>query len=183
METTAAHDVKTWSVDPTHTTLQFAVKHMIITETRGDFDKFAINVQSNGSDFENAKVELTIDVNSINTNLADRDAHLRSPDFFDAAQFPEIRFVSASLKKKDDENYELEGNMTIKGITKPMTFQVNYGGQVVDPWGNLRAGFHIHGSIDRFDFGLTWNSLLETGGAVVAKKVRLEATIELVAAK
>jgi polyisoprenoid-binding protein YceI len=122
-------------------------------------------------------------VSSIDTNTTDRDNHLRSADFFDTEKFPTINFVSKSMTKVSDEDYKLNGDITIKGITRPIEFKVNYGGQLVDPWGYTRAGFTIEGAIDRFDFGLNWNSLLETGGAVVAKTVKLQAEIELVSPK
>ncbi len=156
---------------------------MVISETKGSFDNYKLNVETNGTDFTNARIELEIDTNSINTNMTDRDNHLRSADFFDVAQFPTIRFISTSFEKINDEDYKLSGDITIKGITKPIDFKINYGGQIVDPWGNLRAGFKLESTIDRFDFGLTWNSLLEAGSAVVGKKVKLEATIEVIVSK
>lgn len=183
METTTENAVKVWSLDQTHSSAHFAVKHMVISQTKGAFDAYKLNVETNGLDFENAKIELEIDVNSINTNMADRDNHLRSADFFDAGQFPSIKFVSASMKKINDEDYILSGDITIKGITKPIDFKVNYGGQVIDPWGNIRAGFALESTIDRFDFDLTWNALIETGGAMVGKMVKLQAEIEITTAK
>jgi polyisoprenoid-binding protein YceI len=180
-KTTVNTAVRTWNLDHTHSNIHFAVRHMVISETKGAFEAYKLKVQTNGTSFEDAKIELEIDVNSITTNMVDRDNHLRSADFFDAAKFPVIRFVSTAFEKIDDETYKLSGDLTIKDITKPIEFKLNYGGQVVDPWGNLRAGFHIEGTIDRFEYGLTWNSLLETGGAVVAKKIRLEAGIEVIA--
>src|ERR1051325_7094934 len=181
--TTTTTGMRTWSLDPTHSSVQFAVRHMVISETKGHFEHYKLNVVTHGSDFADAKVELEIDVNSISTNMVDRDNHLRSPDFFDAAKFPLITFRSSAFEKVDEEEYKLSGDITIKGVTKPIVLKAIYGGQVVDPWGNLRAGFRVEGSINRFDFGLSWNSLLETGGAVVAKTVRLEAAIEVVASK
>jgi polyisoprenoid-binding protein YceI len=183
METLTKNDVKVWSVDPTHSSIHFAVKHMVISQTKGSFPTYKLNVETKGNDFANAKIELDIDVNSINTNMPDRDNHLRSADFFDAAQFPSIKFISTSMTKVNDEDYKLVGNITIKGITKPIEFKVNYGGQVVDPWGNNRAGFAIEGHIDRFDFNLTWNTLIETGGAMVGKTVKLLAEIEIISPK
>jgi polyisoprenoid-binding protein YceI len=180
---TKTKELKVWSLDPTHSSIHFAVRHMVISETKGSFDNYKLNVETNGIDFENAKVELEIDVNSINTNMPDRDNHLRSADFFDVQQFPAISFKSTSFEKIDDEEYKLSGNLTIKDITKPFDFKINYGGQIVDPWGNLRAGFKLEGTLNRFDFGLTWNSLLEAGSAVVGKTVKLEATIEVIVSK
>lgn len=177
------NSTKTWNLDPTHSSVHFAVKHMVISQTKGHFEQYKLNVTSNGTDFTNAKIELEIDVNSITTGTADRDNHLRSADFFDIAKFPTIKFVSTSMTKVNDEEFKLKGNITIKDVTKEIEFNVNYGGSLVDPWGNLRAGFQLTGSLDRYDFGLTWNSTLETGGLVVAKNIKLEAEIEIVAAK
>ena len=174
---------KVWSLDPTHSSVHFAVKHMVISQTKGSFENYKLNVTTKGLDFEGAKIELEIDVKSINTNMADRDNHLRSADFFDAEKYPVIKFVSTEMKKLNDEDYSLKGNITIKDITKPIEFKVNYGGQVIDPWGNIRSGFTIESSIDRFDFGLTWNALIETGGAMVGKSVKLQAEIEVVTPK
>lgn len=183
METTVKNDVKVWSLDPTHSSVHFAVKHMVISQTKGTFEHFKLNVESNGHTFLDAKIELDIDVNSIDTNMADRDNHLRSADFFDAAQFPAIKFISRSMSKINDEDYKLIGDITIKGITRAIEFKVNYGGQVIDPWENTRAGFTLEGSIDRFDFGLNWNTMLEAGGAMVGKVVKLQAEIEIVQSK
>ena len=183
METLSKKDVKVWGVDPTHSSIHFAVKHMVIAQTKGFFADYKLNVESEGDDFSNARISLEIDVNSINTSMPDRDNHLRSADFFDAEKYPAIKFISKSMTKVTDEDYKLTGDITIKGITRPIEFKVNYGGQLVDPWGNTRAGFTIEGAVDRFDFGLNWNSLLEAGGAVVGKTVKLQAEIELVAAK
>lgn len=180
METLVNKEVKSWSIDPTHSSIHFAVKHMVISQTKGSFSDYKLKVETQGTDFTNAKIELEIAVDSINTHMTDRDGHLKSADFFDAAQFPTIKFVSTSMTKLNDEEFKLLGNITIKGVTKQIEFKVNYGGQLADPWGNLRAGFTLEGAIDRFDFGLTWNSLLETGSAVVGKTVKLLAEIEVV---
>ncbi|MGZ4034693.1 MAG: YceI family protein [Bacteroidia bacterium] len=180
METATQNDVKVWSLDPTHSSIHFSVKHMVISKTKGFFEKYKLNVETKGLSFEDAKVELEIDVNSINTNMTDRDNHLRSADFFDVANFPEIKFVSTSFKKINEENYILSGNITIKGITKHIEFKANYGGQLTDPWGNIRSGFTLESSIDRYDFGLTWNAALETGNLMVSKEVKLEAEIEII---
>ncbi|MFI5164179.1 MAG: YceI family protein [Bacteroidia bacterium] len=183
METKTQHQTKTWALDPMHSSVHFAVRHMVISETKGDFKNYKLNVLTNELDFEDAKVELEIDVKSISTGMPDRDKHLLSADFFDAEGFPSIKFVSDSFKKVKDEEYLLMGNITIKETTKSIELKVNYGGQVIDPWGNLRAGFTIEGSINRFDFGLTWNSLMETGSAVVGKIVKISSSIELVTQK
>lgn len=183
METMTKNDVKVWSLDPTHSSVHFAVKHMVISQTKGSFANYKLNVETNGHDFLDAKIELEIDVNSIDTNMTDRDNHLRSADFFDVAQFPTIKFISKSFSKINDEDYKLIGDITIKGITKSIEFKVNFGGQIIDPWGNIRAGFTLESSIDRFDFGLNWNTLLEAGSAMVGKIVKLQAEIEIVTPK
>lgn len=182
METTAKK-VKVWSIDPTHSSIHFSVKHMVIATAKGSFGKYKVNVETDGLDFENAKIEMEIDVDSISTSTTDRDNHLRSADFFDAEKYPVIAFKSTEFIKISDENYKLLGNITVKGTTKPIEFNVEFGGQLTDPWGNIRAGFNIKGAIDRFDFGLNWNSLLETGNAMVGKTVKLEAEIEIVTPK
>lgn len=183
METTTTNDVKVWSVDPTHSSIHFSVKHMVIAKAKGLFESFKASAETQGSNFENAKIELEIMVNSINTGVVDRDSHLKSTDFFDAANFPVIKFISRQMKKINEEEYILSGDISIKNITKPIEFKVNYGGQVIDPYGNLRAGFALESSIDRFDFGLTWNALLEAGGAMVGKQIKIEAEIEIITSK
>jgi len=179
METTT----KVWSVDAAHSSVHFSVKHMVIAKAKGSFGAYKITAETKGSDFENAKIELEIEVDSINTGVADRDGHLKSADFFDVANFSTIKFSSKEMKKINEEEYILSGDITIKSITKPIEFKVNYGGQLIDPYGNLRAGFGLEGSIDRFDFGLEWNALLEAGGAMVGKNVKLEAEIEIITSK
>ncbi len=183
METQVKNEVKTWSVDQAHSSVHFSVKHMVIAKAKGSFAAYSVKAETNGSDFENAKIELVIDVTSINTGVADRDGHLKSPDFFDASNFPTIKFISREMKKQNEEEYILKGDITIKGITKPLDFKVSFGGEIVDPYGNTRAGFALESSIDRFDFGLEWNALLEAGGAMVGKLVKLEAEIEMIASK
>ena len=183
METMTKNDLKVWSLDPSHSSVHFAVKHMVIAQAKGAFVNYTLKVETKDTEFIDAKIELEIDVKSINTGSADRDNHLRAADFFDAEKYPAIKFVSKSMTKINDEDYKLIGDITIKGITKPIEFKVNYGGQIIDPWGNLRAGFSIEGSIDRFDFGLNWNTLLEAGGAALGKIVKLQAEIEVVTSK
>ena len=183
METTTNNDLKVWTLDPTHSSVHFSVKHMVISQTKGAFKDYKLNVTTKGLDFADASIELEDNVSSIDTNMPDRDAHLRGADFFDVEKYPVIRFVSTSMKKISDEDYVLKGNMTIKDITKEVEFKVNYGGQVIDPWGNIRSGFTLESAIDRFDFGLTWNALIEAGSAMVGKQVKLLAEIEVVTPK
>jgi len=177
------NEMKVWNLDPTHSSVHFAVKHMVISKTKGSFSDYSLKVTTKGLEFADAKIELEISVNSIDTKMADRDAHLRSADFFDAEKYPAIKFVSTSMTKINDEDYSLKGNITIKDVTKEIEFKVNYGGQVIDPWGNIRSGFTLESTIDRFDFGLTWNGLIEAGGAMVGKTVTLQAEIEVVTPK
>ncbi len=183
METTTMNDVKVWSIDSSHSSVHFSVKHMVIAKAKGSFGSYRVTAETQGLNFENAKIELEIDVDSIHTASTDRDGHLKSADFFDSANFPVIKFVSKSFTKINEEEYKLSGNITIKGITRPLDFKVNYGGQITDPYGNLRAGFALESSINRFDFGLNWNALLEAGGAMVGKDVKLEAEIEVITSK
>ncbi len=171
---------QSWIIDEVHSKIRFSARHMVITEVEGQFNKFDFKLKNEEDDLTTSDIELTIDTRSIDTRNKDRDNHLRSADFFDAENFPEIRFESASVKKLNNEKYKLSGNLTIKGITKPIELDVTYGGQIKDPWGNTRAGFNVKGSLNRFDYGLKWNNLLETGGAVVGKNINIICDIEVI---
>jgi polyisoprenoid-binding protein YceI len=179
METATITKTK-WTLDPTHSEVGFKVKHMMITNVSGSFEKFDAKVETTGVDFTTAKIEFTADVNSITTANADRDNHLKSADFFDAANYPDLKFVSTKLEKKDDENYVLHGDLTIRDVTKPAKFDVEFGGIGKDPWGNEKAGFTVSGKINRTNFKLNWNAALETGGVLVSEEVRFQAEIQLV---
>lgn len=168
-----------WSLDPTHSELQFKVKHLMITTVTGDFKNLSASLTAESDDFENAKVTFEAQTEAINTGNTDRDNHLKSGDFFDAAQFPKITFESSAFKK-DSDDYTLEGNLTIKGISKPVKLNVEFGGIATDPWGNVKAGFTINGKINRTDFGLTWNAALETGGVMVSEEVRILGELQFV---
>ncbi len=172
-----------WVADAAHTTIGFAISHMVISEVTGKFDKFTIEVYSDKPDFSDARAIVTIDVNSINTGNAKRDAHLRSSDFFDAQKYPTIKFISKQMKKVGQNRYKLIGDLTIKGITKEVTLDVLFRGRVRDPWGNTRAGFRITGEIDRRDFDITWNKTLDAGGLVVGNTVKLQIELELIKQK
>jgi polyisoprenoid-binding protein YceI len=167
-----------WGVDPTHSEVQFKVNHLVISTVTGAFKKFSGEVISESEDFDNAAVNFTIDVNSIDTNQADRDGHLKSEDFFAAAQYPEITF-SGVLNKQDGNDYKLAGELSVRGTKKPVELDVEFGGIVKDPWGNIKAGFELIGKINRKDFGLTWNALTEAGGMVVGEDVKLHINIEV----
>lgn len=169
-----------WAVDTTHSEVQFKVKHLVISTVTGSFKKFNGEVVSEGDDFNNAEVNFTIDVNSIDTNQADRDGHLKSEDFFAAAQYPSITFSKGVLKKSSGNNYKLIGNLTIRETTAVTELDVEFGGITKDPWGNTKAGFELTGKINRKAFGLSWNALTEGGGMVVAEDVKLHINVELV---
>lgn len=174
----AANNQTKWSIDPTHTEVQFKVKHLVISTVTGFFKKFSGSVESNGDDFDGAAVNFSLDVNSIDTNQADRDNHLKSPDFFAAEQHPTIDF-SGTLVKREESEYKLAGELTIRGTKKPIEFIATFGGTMVDPWGNTKAGFEINGKINRKEYGLTWNALTESGGMVVSEDVKIHINTEL----
>ncbi len=168
-----------WKFDKAHTNIGFSVTHLVITDVEGNFKKFGGTVITNGDNFENAQVEFWADVNSINTENEKRDKHLKSDDFFNAEKFPKLTFKSKSFTKVGENKYKMVGDLTIRGITKEVELDVIHNGTIKDPWGNTRAGFKITGEINRFDFGLKWNKLMEFGGAVVGKTVRLNINTEL----
>jgi polyisoprenoid-binding protein YceI len=168
-----------WGIDPTHSEVQFKVKHLVISTVTGSFKKFAGEVISETEDFNNAEVNFTIDATSIDTNQADRDGHLKSDDFFAVAQYPELTF-SGTLYKKKGNDYKLAGDLTIRGTARPVELDVEFGGVVKDPWGNVKAGFEMTGKVNRKEFGLSWNALTEAGGVVVGEDVKLHINVEVV---
>lgn len=177
METT----VKTkWAIDAAHSEILFKVKHMMITNVKGEFRKFNAQVESDGNDFSDASVKISIDAASIFTNSDDRDAHLRSVDFFDVANYPEITFETTDLRMTGEETYKMTGLLKIKGISKEISLDVEFGGINKDPWGNEKAGFSLSGVFNRKDWGLTWNAALETGGVLVSDEVKMSAEVQLV---
>ena len=165
-------------IDTTHTEVQFKVKHLVISTVTGFFKKFSGSVESETEDFDGASVNFSLDVNSIDTNQADRDAHLKSPDFFAAEQYPTVDFTG-TLKKVSGNDYELDGALTMRGTTKAVVLTAEFGGIMVDPWGNTKAGFEINGKVNRKDFGLNWNAITEAGGMVVSEDVKLHINVEL----
>jgi polyisoprenoid-binding protein YceI len=171
----------TWKADPMHTEIQFKVKHLMITTVTGYFSSFDIEAESETEEFNSAKkVVFTADVNSISTNNEQRDTHLKSPDFFDAANHSELRFEATNYEQVSGNDYKLHGDLTIRGTTKPITVNVEFGGIVVDPYGQTKAGFTVTGKINRKDFGLTWNAVTEAGSVVVSDEIRLSAEVQLV---
>lgn len=170
----------TWKIDPTHSDVEFKVKHLMITNVTGFFTKYDATVESSSDDFTDAKATFEADVASITTKNEQRDQHLQTGDFFDAATHPKLKFVSTGVKKIDEENYKLSGDLTIRGVTKPVELSVEYSGIVKDPYGQTKAGFEIKGKINRKDFGLSFNAATETGGLVVGDEVKLQASVQLV---
>lgn len=170
----------TWKLDPTHSEVVFKIKHLVITTVTGNFRTFDSTVMTaNDGDFSNAKINFDIDIDSIDTNQAQRDAHLQSADFFDAENHPKITFQSTDVRKKGDD-LQIVGDLTIRGNTKPVTLTAEFGGTVTDPYGNFKAGFEVKGEISRKEFGLTWNDVTEAGSVVVSDKVRFEASVQYV---
>jgi polyisoprenoid-binding protein YceI len=169
----------TWAVDPTHSEVQFKIKHLLISTVTGSFRTFSGTVTTDEEDFETADINFDIDVKSISTNQDMRDDHLRNSDFFSADEYPAIRFRSDGLRK-NGSGYKMKGDLTLKNITKPVELHVDYGGTAKDPFGNYRAGFEITGTINRKEFGLTYNALTETGGLALGEDVKLLASIQLI---
>jgi polyisoprenoid-binding protein YceI len=153
---------------------------MMITNVSGTFEKFDVQAEAEGADFSTASVEFTAEVDSISTGNADRDNHLKSPEFFDAAKYPLVKFVSTRIEKKDSENFVVYGDLTLRNVTRPVTLDVEFGGIGKDPWGNEKAGFTVSGKINRTEFDLAWNAALETGGVLVSEDVKLTGEIQLV---
>lgn len=167
-----------WILDPAHSELTFKVKHLMITNVKGEFRKF--NAEIEGNDFTKAKISAAVDASSISTNDDNRDTHLKSQDFFDTTNFNEILFSSTSIKKNGNEDYKLNGLLTMKGISKEVALNVEFGGINKDPWGNEKAGFALSGSISRKDWGLNWNAALETGGVLVSDEVKIGGELQFV---
>lgn len=177
MGTATENLTTTWGIDPTHTEVQFKVKHLVISTVTGFFKKFEGALETGSDDFDGAKVNFSLDANSIDTNQADRDAHLKSADFFAADQYPHLKFEGVLNKRGED--YSLVGDMTVRDITKSITLDVDFGGIMVDPWGNTKAGFEINGKINRKDFGLNWNTITEAGGMLVGEEVKIHINTQL----
>lgn len=172
-----------WNLDKSHSSVKFNVQHLVISEVEGSFKMFNGSVESPAPDFSNAKINFTVDVNSVNTDDEKRDGHLKSDDFFNAEKYPNMTFTSTSFKKVKGNMYTLEGNLTIRDVTKKVKFAVVYGGTVKDPWGNTKAGFKASGKINRKEFGLKWNATMEAGGAVVGDDVQMLINVEFAQAK
>ncbi len=168
-----------WKVDLAHSEIKFKVKHLVVSSVTGQFTSFNGTVESDKPDFSDAKIQFEADVNSINTKNEQRDGHLKSPDFFDAANHPKLTFVSKSITKKSDDEYIVLGDITIRGTSKEISLNVTYNGSTKGFGGVDVAGFEISGKLNRFDFGLQWNALTEVGGIVVGDEVKIDITTEL----
>src|SRR5437870_12091982 len=172
-----------WTVDPMHTQVEFSAKHMGLMTVKGHFTKVRAAIDLNEDDFTASSVEATIDTHSLITNDARRDAHLKSPDFLDVEQFPTIAFKSARIERAAHDQYTMTGDLTIREVTRPVSLEVVYSGQAKDPMGNMHAGFSAYTTINRKDWGLSWNVALETGGLLVGDQIKIALEIEAVLLK
>jgi polyisoprenoid-binding protein YceI len=169
----------TWKIDELHSDVQFKIKHLVISTVTGSFSKFTAEAETNGDEFEGGKISFSADVNSISTGNEQRDGHLKSPDFFDTANHPTLDFISTKVEKAGT-GYKVHGNLSLRGVTKPVSFDVDFGGTAKDPYGNFKAGFEVTGKINRSEFGLTWGAVTEAGGMVVSDEVKLAANVQMV---
>lgn len=167
-----------WKVDATHSSLDFSVKHMMVSRTKGTFHDFEAIVEADPADLTTANIEFSVDLSSVDTRNEDRDNHLRSGDFFDVEKNPKMVFKATKIVKKDEGEYDVTGDFTLHGVTHPETFSVTFEGQGKDPWGNEVAGFSGEGKIKRSDYGLTYNAALETGGMLIGDEVKVSIQIE-----
>lgn len=169
----------TWQIDYSHSHIYFTARHMMISKVRGRFSKWEGTIAFDEQNPENTTVDVTVDVASIHTRDEQRDGHLRSPDFFNSAEFPQMSFKSKRVVMESDTEGKLYGDLTIRGVTKEIVLDVEYAGQAKSPWGTVSAGFSAKGSLNRKDWNLTWNQALETGGMLVGEKVEIEIELEL----
>jgi len=171
-----------WNIDPAHSHVEFSVRHLMISTVKGTFKDVTGTVVADESDLSAVSIDVTIQVASIDTRQPDRDTHLKSPDFFDAAKYPTITYKGTHIKGDHMSEFQLHGNLTMHGVTKPVALDVTAEGRGKDPWGNERIGYSASGKIDRRDFGLTWNQALETGGVAVGHEVKIHIDLEIVKA-
>lgn len=170
----------TWAIDPSHSKIGFKVKHLMISNVLGNFREFTGQVTTTANDFSTAAISVSLNSASVDTEIADRDTHLKSPDFFDVVNFPKITFEGNGLKDLGDDMYELTGDLVIKGVSKQVVLAVEFGGLMTDPWGNVKAGFSITGKMNRKDWGLNWNAALEAGGFLVGDEVKISCDVEFI---
>lgn len=173
----------TWNIDNVHSNVRFTIAHMVISEIEGTFSTFKGSLNQTTTDFSKADFFLNIDAASINTDNAKRDGHLKSVDFFDVENYPKITFKSTSVTKKDDKNYILKGDLSIHGVTKPISFDLVFNGTIKDPWGGTRAAFKATGALSRADFGLKYNSVMDNGGMVIGDEIQFNIKLEMVKSK
>ena len=169
-----------WVLDPTHSELGFKIKHLMISNVSGSLKSFEAEVETEGEDFTTAQINLSADMASISTNNDQRDAHLRNSDFFEVEKYPELKFTSTKLEKIDSDTFALFGDLTLKGVTRPVKLNVEFNGVTKDPWGGERAGFVVTGKINRSDWGVNFNGVLETGGVVLSEEVRIFSELQVV---
>lgn len=167
-----------WALDTAHSSVDFSIRHMMIANVKGSFNSFNATIEADPSDLTTAIFEFVIDTASVDTRNKDRDGHLVSADFFDVENYPNMTFKSTKIEKTDEGEYNVTGDLTLRGVTKPETFAVTFEGTGKDPWGNEKAGFSAAGSINRSDYGLVWNAGLETGGVLVGDKVKINLQIQ-----
>lgn len=167
-----------WTIDKAHSNVKFTVTHMVISEVDGSFKNFEGTLEHTKADYSDAKINFTVDVNSVDTDNENRDKHLKSADFFDAEKYPQMKFESTAFKPLGDNKYKLEGNLTIKDVTKPVSFDVTYGGTINTQRG-AKAGFKAKATVNRFDYNLKWDRATEAGGLVVSKEVQITINAEL----
>lgn len=169
-----------WTIDPVHSEILFKVRHMMITNVTGTFDRFEATMYSSEADFSDAEISFEAEVKSVNTRNEQRDEHLRSNDFFDAELHPKLTFKSKSFKKIDGSSYEMTGDISLKGVVKEIALAVNFTGVVIDPWGQVKSGFEMETILKRADFGLNWNAQSEDGSIVLSEEVKLQVTAQMI---
>lgn len=170
----------TWKLDPAHSEINFKVRHLMISSVKGEFKTFDAEIETIDENFNNATIKATVQAATIFTNNTDRDNHLKSADFFDVEEYPEITFAGSSFEHTNNHQFILKGDLTIKDITKEISLKVDFGGVAQDPYGNTKAGFSLSGKINRTDFGLKWNQTLEAGGVLVGEEVKISADLQFV---
>jgi polyisoprenoid-binding protein YceI len=169
-----------WNIDPAHSTIGFKIKHLVVSTVKGHFNEFSGNVITDNDNFENAKIEFSAKTSSISTNNEARDNHLRSTDLFDSTNHPTMSFVSKSFKKSSGNKYLIEGDLTMRGVTKTVTLEAYFDGIVMGLYGKRVAAFAVTGTLNRQDYGVSWNAVMEAGGLVVANDVTLDINVELI---
>ncbi len=169
-----------WMIDPTHSEVQFKVKHLVISTVTGSFGSYDGKIEADSDDFENAKATFTADIDSISTNNEDRDQHLKSDDFFNAEEYPQLKFESTNFEKVGDGEYKVTGDLTIRDVTKKIELDVVHGGTVTDQYGQTKAGFEVEGKINRKEFDLTWSAVTEAGNVVVGDEIKLQLNVQFI---